>query len=105
VPAKRPLANKFEKSEVIKDVEGIPTISFIMDVNEQAVLDLLNQFQENMMLHGHTHRPGVHELAFTSPINGQIIGQRIVLGDWNNKAWYAETQNKEISLLSFDLVS
>jgi len=77
----------------------------IMDVNGQAVLDLFNQFQENMMLHGHTHRPAVHELAFSNPINGQIKGQRIVLGDWNNKAWYAETQNKEISLLSFDLVS
>ena len=77
----------------------------IMDVNEQAVLNLLNQFQENMVLHGHTHRPAVHELAFSSPINGQIKGQRIVLGDWNNKAWYAETQDKEISLHSFDLVS
>jgi len=77
----------------------------IMDVNGQAVLDLFNQFQENMMLHGHTHRPAVHELAFSNPINGQIKGQRIVLGDWNNKAWYAETQSKEISLLSFDLVS
>ena len=77
----------------------------IMDVNGQAVLDLFNQFQENMMLHGHTHRPAVHELALSNPINGQIKGQRIVLGDWNNKAWYAETQNKEISLLSFDLVS
>jgi len=77
----------------------------IMDVNEQAVLNLLNQFQENMVLHGHTHRPAVHELAFSSPINGQIKGQRIVLGDWNNKAWYAEAQDKEISLHSFDLVS
>jgi UDP-2,3-diacylglucosamine hydrolase len=79
--------------------------NFIMDVNGQAVLDLLNQLQENMMLHGHTHRPDVHELAFTSPINGQIKGQRIVLGDWNNKAWYAEAQDKEINLHSFDLVS
>lgn len=77
----------------------------IMDVNGQAVLDLLNQFQQNMMLHGHTHRPAVHELAFSSPINGQIKGQRIVLGDWNTKAWYAEAQDKEISLHSFDLVN
>ena len=77
----------------------------IMDVNKQAVLNLLNQLRENVVLHGHTHRPAVHELAFSSPINGQIKGQRIVLGDWNNKAWYAEAQDKEISLHSFDLVS
>ncbi len=29
------------------------------------------------MIHGHTHRPAVHELD----VNGQP-GQRIVLGDW-----------------------
>tara|TARA_B100001079_G_scaffold80925_1_gene69446 strand:+ start:1354 stop:2103 length:750 start_codon:yes stop_codon:yes gene_type:complete len=93
-----------EARQASQKTAGIKNNS-IMDVNGQAVLDLFNQFQENMMLHGHTHRPAVHELAFSNPINGQIKGQRIVLGDWNNKAWYAETQNKEISLLSFDLVS
>ncbi len=93
-----------EARQASQKTAGIKNNS-IMDVNGQAVLDLFNQFQENMMLHGHTHRPAVHELAFSNPINGQIKGQRIVLGDWNNKAWYAETQNKKISLLSFDLVS
>ena len=93
-----------EARQASQKTAGIKNNS-IMDVNGQAVLDLFNQFQENMMLHGHTHRPAVHELALSNPINGQIKGQRIVLGDWNNKAWYAETQNKEISLLSFDLVS
>jgi len=93
-----------EARQASQKTAGIKNNS-IMDVNGQAVLDLFNQFQENMMLHGHTHRPAVHELAFSNPINGQIKGQRIVLGDWNNKAWYAETQSKEISLLSFDLVS
>ena len=93
-----------EARQASQKTAGIKNNS-IMDVNGQAVLDLFNQFQENMMLHGHTHRPAVHELALSNPINGQIKGQRIVLGDWNNKAWYAETQSKEISLLSFDLVS
>ena len=93
-----------EARQASQKTAGIKNNS-IMDVNGQAVLDLLNQFQQNMMLHGHTHRPAVHELGFSSPINGQIKGQRIVLGDWSNKAWYAEAQDKEISLHSFDLVN
>jgi len=45
----------------------------IMDVNEQAVRDVLKGYGVRHMIHGHTHRPAVHEPA------GH---QRIVLGDW-----------------------
>ena len=49
----------------------------IMDVTPEAVLQVLNESGVNTLLHGHTHRPMVHELTLEQ---GQ--GQRIVLGDW-----------------------
>ncbi|NCF74234.1 MAG: UDP-2,3-diacylglucosamine diphosphatase [Gammaproteobacteria bacterium] len=49
----------------------------IMDVNQGAVIQMLNDHGVDTMLHGHTHRPAVHtiELADRS-------ATRIVLGDW-----------------------
>ncbi len=49
----------------------------IMDVNPAAVLDAMTRHAVVQLIHGHTHRPGVHSL--------QIAGQparRYVLGDW-----------------------
>ncbi|MCP5419551.1 MAG: UDP-2,3-diacylglucosamine diphosphatase [Gammaproteobacteria bacterium] len=49
----------------------------IMDVNQQAVLDALNQHGVRHLLHGHTHRPAIHDFM----LDGEPA-QRIVLGDW-----------------------
>jgi UDP-2,3-diacylglucosamine hydrolase len=49
----------------------------IMDVNDSAVAQLLRSHGVNQLLHGHTHRPAIHELS----IDGQDA-TRIVLGDW-----------------------
>lgn len=49
----------------------------IMDVNPDTVLDTMAQHAVVQLIHGHTHRPGVHGL--------QLAGQaarRFVLGDW-----------------------
>ncbi|QWZ58899.1 UDP-2,3-diacylglucosamine diphosphatase [Acinetobacter pittii] len=43
----------------------------IMDVNEQAILSALTDVDK--LIHGHTHRPSIHQLQHK---------QRIVLGDW-----------------------
>ncbi len=76
---------------------------YIMDVNPQAVENLLVEFQHNILLHGHTHRPAIHELTLTKPINKLIQAKRIVLGDWGKKAWYAQAKDNLITLHSFDL--
>lgn len=47
----------------------------IMDVNPQAVLDCFEQNEVDSIVHGHTHRPAVHQ--YTPGL------QRLVLGDWN----------------------
>ncbi len=49
----------------------------IMDVNQQTVRQIMQQHDVKMLIHGHTHRPHVHELD----IDGQPA-TRIVLGDW-----------------------
>ena len=49
----------------------------IMDVNARTVTETMSRYRVRRLIHGHTHRPGVHELA----VNGEPA-QRIVLGDW-----------------------
>lgn len=49
----------------------------IMDVNQAAVEDALRQAGVTRMIHGHTHRPAIHDFV----LDGRPA-QRIVLGDW-----------------------
>ena len=50
----------------------------IMDVNQAAVESALRQHGVRILLHGHTHRPAVHEL-----VADDAPATRIVLGDWH----------------------
>ena len=50
----------------------------ITDANPDEVLRQLNLYGVRRLVHGHTHRPAVHELLLP---DGQPA-QRIVLGDW-----------------------
>jgi len=49
----------------------------IMDVNQGAVVQMLNDHGVDTMLHGHTHRPAVHTIDLADR-----SATRIVLGDW-----------------------
>ncbi len=49
----------------------------IMDVNQDAVRRTFLRYGVETMVHGHTHRPAVHQVVL-----GQTLGARIVLGDW-----------------------
>lgn len=49
----------------------------IMDVNQAAVEETMRRYRVRTLLHGHTHRPAVHE--FTLDGNPAT---RVVLGDW-----------------------
>jgi len=50
----------------------------IMDVNATTVASTFNQYETDYILHGHTHRPAIHD-------DGNH--KRIVLGDWNTHRW------------------
>lgn len=49
----------------------------LFDVNQQAVEKALLQSQANYLIHGHTHKPGIHEFTLDN-----IKKKRIVLGEW-----------------------
>jgi UDP-2,3-diacylglucosamine hydrolase len=53
------------------------TMESIMDVNAEAVAQAMRGAGVTRLIHGHTHRPAIHEF----PLDGQAA-QRIVLGDW-----------------------
>ena len=50
---------------------------YIMDVNEDEVKKMLDQFNLSTIIHGHTHRPFIH-----NTISNEVNYRRIVLGDW-----------------------
>lgn len=49
----------------------------IMDVNQDAVIQTIQEHAVDVLLHGHTHRPAVHDVDL-----GDRTATRIVLGDW-----------------------
>ncbi len=49
----------------------------ITDVNQGAVEALIRKHGVDILLHGHTHRPAIHEVRL-----GDRTATRIVLGDW-----------------------
>ena len=49
----------------------------IMDVNQGAVERVMGEHGVTTLLHGHTHRPGIHSFKL-----GNQSATRIVLGDW-----------------------
>jgi UDP-2,3-diacylglucosamine hydrolase len=53
------------------------TTEAIMDVTPESVRDLFRHTGVDLLIHGHTHRPGVHLLD----VDGRHC-TRIVLGDW-----------------------
>lgn len=53
----------------------------IMDVNELAVEEAFRAHEVDLLIHGHTHRPGIHDLT----VDGRKC-RRIVLGDWYEAA-------------------
>ena len=62
------------------------TAAEIMDVNPQAVLEAFEASGAHLMIHGHTHRPAVHEV----PLADGTTARRIVLADWYDHGSYLE---------------
>ena len=53
------------------------TMESIMDVNADAVAETMRKAGVTRLIHGHTHRPAVHDFQLDG-----APAQRIVLGDW-----------------------
>jgi UDP-2,3-diacylglucosamine hydrolase len=71
---RRGLARKLREGSRMHVGETAPEI---MDVNAAAVTEAFQHAGVRTMIHGHTHRPAVHEIDI-----GSAVARRIVLGDW-----------------------
>ena len=60
----------------------------IMDVTPEEVVKELEHHGAQLMIHGHTHRPAIHDLE----ANGEPA-RRIVLGDWDTHVWWLEARS------------
>ncbi|MCS3431878.1 UDP-2,3-diacylglucosamine diphosphatase [Klebsiella sp. BIGb0407] len=68
----------------------------IMDVNQQAVVDTLTEHQAQWLIHGHTHRPEIHEL-----VARQQPAFRCVLGAWHHEGSMIKVTPENVELISF----
>ena len=48
-----------------------------MDVNQETIKNVMTKYQTRRLIHGHTHRPAVHDLQ----VQGHSA-QRFVLAEW-----------------------
>ena len=65
----------------------------IMDVNGDAVAEAMRGAGVTRLIHGHTHRPAVHEFE----LDGKAA-QRIVLGDWYEHGSVLRVDRNEVDL-------
>ncbi|GHD96986.1 UDP-2,3-diacylglucosamine hydrolase [Pseudocitrobacter faecalis] len=68
----------------------------IMDVNPQAVVDVMEKYHVQWLIHGHTHRPDVHTLT----ANGEPA-YRVVLGAWHTEGSMVKVSEKDVELIAF----
>ena len=59
------------------ELQAAGTMDAITDVSPAAVEDMFTRYGIDTLIHGHTHRPAIHELQV-----GDRPCRRIVLGDW-----------------------
>lgn len=68
----------------------------IMDVNQNAVVSAMEKHQVQWLIHGHTHRPAVHEL-----IANQQPAFRVVLGAWHTEGSMVKVTADDVELIHF----
>ncbi len=72
--------------------------SEIVDVTPEEVVKVMAAHGVRTLIHGHTHRPAVHELE----VNGQAA-RRIVLGDWDRQGWALQVDDDGFNQAPFEL--
>lgn len=79
------------KTEMAKKDEAI------MDVNPQSVITTMQEQKVHHLIHGHTHRPGIHQFELDG-----LPARRIVLGDWDNHGSYLQCDGNRCRLIDFE---
>jgi len=73
------------------------TAPSIMDVTQDEVVNALRRAGVKTMVHGHTHRPGIHSLQ----VDGEHA-RRIVLGDWYTQGSVLEWRDDGVELRTLE---
>lgn len=68
----------------------------IMDVNPQAVAQTMERHDVRWMIHGHTHRPAIHQLS----LHG-AAAHRAVLGAWHQEGSMIKVSRDDVELITF----
>jgi UDP-2,3-diacylglucosamine hydrolase len=69
----------------------------IMDVNQTTVANVMREHDVSLLLHGHTHRPAIHNFV----LDGRPAA-RIVLGAWHEGASIVRWNDRGYSLDTID---
>ena len=73
----------------------------IMDVTPEEVVDVMQAHGVRRLIHGHTHRPAVHDLSLAGPQGDTLSAQRIVVGDWaSDQGWEVRIEDGEAPSLN-----
>ena len=71
----------------------------IMDVNQSAVETAMQRNNTKTLIHGHTHRPAIHDFKINS-----VTYKRAVLGDWYTHGSVISANYDGINLESFSSI-
>ena len=94
-----------ERAEIARKLRGESkehtreTAMDIKDVTPDEVVGAMKDADVSLLIHGHTHRPAVHEVDL-----GDRSGTRFVLGDWQDSMQYLAIENEEPELRLYQLV-
>ncbi len=93
-----PMSQRRAQAQIARGVsqrQGALKPERIMDVNPRAVLDTLRAQRAQVLVHGHTHRPAMHDLGESR--------RRIVLGAWEDGGWYLRWNGQSLDADAFTL--
>jgi UDP-2,3-diacylglucosamine hydrolase len=82
----KPVAQRLALAASLRDTSKqavAEKAEYIMDVNQQTVEAFMREQRTKLLIHGHTHRPGIHDFN----LDGSAA-RRIVLGDWYDSGSY-----------------
>ncbi|MGF2735162.1 UDP-2,3-diacylglucosamine diphosphatase [Marinobacter sp. DUT-1] len=86
----RPLEDRQQMARQLREISMAKNqgkAETIMDVTPEEVVKEMEAHGVQRLIHGHTHRPAIHELQ----ANGEDA-RRIVLGDWDQNLWWLEVE-------------
>ena len=70
----------------------------IIDVTPEEIPRIMEKFGVKTLIHGHTHRPAVHQLQVTGN-----PARRIVLGDWDKQGWALQIDGSDFVQAPFPI--